>query len=86
MSTQPSVIERTRETQCQRLLRLLKNHAGWTDGNGEQSWVSLPTIMNLGIASHSKIVSLLRAQGNNIEMERHTVNGQLRTRYRLVTA
>lgn len=78
MSTQPSVIERTRETQCDRLLRLLK----WADGQ----WVNLPHILNLGIASHTKIISLLREKGHVIDIDREQVGGQLRTRYRLVKA
>ena len=66
----------SRATQCERLLNLLKSHEG--------DWVSLPEIMALQLASHTRRIFELRQslklQGYQIEIksewpgpdERHT--------------
>ena len=70
-----------RDTQCDRLLRLLRNSRYFF---GE--WVTLHDILSLHIASHTKIISLLRKKGNNIEIDRQNkADGQMWTRYRLVS-
>lgn len=77
-----------RLSQEERLLRLLEN--SWTatlqlsDSVHRQDWVCLPSIMALGIASHTKIISNLRAGGHNIECEKKFVDGVMHVRYRLV--
>ena len=67
-----------RDTQCDRLLCILACHQG--------GWLGLPAILGLHIASHTKIISLLRKRGYNIEIERQNkADGQMWTRYRLVS-
>ena len=64
-----------RISQADRLLRLLAQAL---------VPVELPRIMALGIASHTRRISDLRKRGYNIVCEKETVNGQVRTKYRLV--
>src|ERR1700688_2782505 len=68
-------------SQEDRLLARLDRGINWIDREG---WVSLPSIMELGIASHTKIISNLRAAGHNIECEKKFVDGVMHVRYRLV--
>lgn len=82
---------RNRETQQDRLLELLESASAWaTPYFPEDSWVSLPQILDLRprIASHTKIISNLREKlrlvGSDIECEEKFVNGEMHTRYRLV--
>jgi len=63
-----------RENQAQRILMLLK-HAN--------DWVSLPRILELGIASHTRRIHELRKAGHNIEMEDLWEGRQRRVWYRL---
>jgi hypothetical protein len=73
-----------RNSQCRALLRLLEAAADRPlFHNG--GWVPLPIILTLGIASHTRRISDLRAAGYDIRCEKErTESGQLRTRYRLV--
>jgi hypothetical protein len=68
-----------RETQCARILDLLKERAG--------TWVPLPTILDLHIAQYNARIFQLRANGHNIEnkIERGD-DGQVRSWYRLLIA
>jgi hypothetical protein len=66
----------SRKSQCERLLALLEvYHPGW---------VGLPRIMQLGIASHTRIISYLLAAGHSIECQREYIEGSMYTKYRLV--
>jgi hypothetical protein len=67
------VEEPTRKTQADRLLRLLES----------KEWVTLPEILDLRIACHTRRISELREQGHDIECEKTWVNGVQHTRYRL---
>ena len=70
-----------RKTQSERLLALLEYYASQ---DFEDHWVTLPRIMALQIASHTRRVSDLRKQGHTIICERETVEGQVRTKYKLI--
>lgn len=85
MNISAPAVQRTRESQCDRLLRLLERYRTVADTvhHEEFAWVILPQIVALGIASHTKIISILR-ETHNIEIERKTVDGQLHVRYKLV--
>jgi helix-turn-helix protein len=77
MTTQ--TLDEQRTGQADRLLRLLEYAAELG------TYVPLPAIMALGIASYTRRISDLRQRGFRIECERErTDSGQLRTRYRLV--
>lgn len=45
-----------------------------------------PTLLRLGIASHTRRIHELRKAGHNIEMRDEYVGGQRHTSYRLVKA
>ena len=62
-----------RETQCMRLLALLQS----------RSLVSLPEILDLHIASHTRRISDLRKQGYDIICHDEYVDGQRHTKYEL---
>jgi len=49
----------THETQCQRILELLRNAGG--------RWVSLTAILALGIAQYNSRIHDLRTEGHDIE-------------------
>jgi hypothetical protein len=72
----------TRQTQCERLLKLLEKY--YHPDPDKWAWCPLPVILNLGIASHTRIISYLRQAGHEIECEKKWVNGEYHTRYRLV--
>lgn len=65
----------SRQTQCERILRLL------LDAHG--SWVALPEIMACAAQYNARIFSLRRA-GHNIENRTQEVNGECHSWYRLV--
>ena len=60
-------------SQSQRILRLLE----------QRQWVSLPEILALGIASHTRRLSDLREGGYEIECESTWKGRERHTRYRL---
>jgi helix-turn-helix protein len=62
------------KTQRARILALLMS----------KEWVTLPEIMDLRIACHTKRISELREEGFEIVMEPKRVGKSLHTRYRLV--
>jgi hypothetical protein len=62
------------QSQCDRLLALLRS----------KKWVTLPQILDLRIASHSRRISDLRKQRYWIECEITVVDGQRHSRYRLI--
>lgn len=63
----------TRNRQSERILELLQ----------QREWVDLPTILRLGIASHTRRISDLRRRGLTVECRKQWVDGQLRTAYKL---
>ena len=69
-----------RNAQKQRILRALKEAHG--------RWVSLPIIQRPfngpGIASHTRRISDLRADGWDIENKKELVEGQWQSSYRLI--
>jgi hypothetical protein len=67
-----------RETQCQRLLNLLREHRGHD--------VDLPLILNLRIASYTRRLTDLRRKGYDIRCSPYrTRDGELRSAYQLVS-
>jgi hypothetical protein len=72
-----------REGQEKRLLDLLR----LDEEIFSYRWVSLPEILDLRprIASHTRIISYLRQHGHNVECEETWVDGEMHTRYRLVS-
>lgn len=63
-----------RNTQSERILALLKS----------KEWTTLPEILDLRVANYRARISELRRAGYNIECELTVVNGEHRTRYRIV--
>lgn len=74
---------RNRETQENRLLGLFEA-ANLPFFGRVQMWVTLPQIMSLHIASHTRRISDLRKRGHIIECQKETVDGQMQTKYRLI--
>ena len=74
----------TRETQADRVLELLEWYHLKSIKENYNLWCPLPKIMQLGIACHTRRISDLRKRGHVIECQRETVDGQVRTKYRLV--
>lgn len=77
-------MENRRQSQADKILALLEeaNHRSGVWGDG---WVTLPQILSLRIASHSRRIFELR-KTHAIEMRDEYVNGERRTAYRLVKA
>ena len=71
------------ESQTDRILELLQRAASSPLYNPE-GWVTLPQIMSLHIASHSRRISDLRERGIEIEIRKEYEGRQLRTAYRLI--
>jgi Helix-turn-helix domain len=74
--------------QCDRILRLLEvallKHENW---HTRDSWVPLPDILDLHIASYTRRIHELRKAGHVIEMHSEYVGpNQRRTKYRLKRA
>lgn len=65
-----------RQTQCQRIWELLFSGFG--------NWVSLPQIMKLGIASHTRRIHELRKAGHIIEKREQYQGHSRHVWYRLV--
>jgi len=63
-----------RKTQQQRILALLRS----------KEWVTLPEMMQLFIASRTARITELRHLGYQIECVTERVNGETRSKYRLV--
>ena len=63
-----------KESQALRILALLRS----------REWVTLPEIMDLRIASHTRRIHELRKAGHNIEMEIERVGTARHSKYRLV--
>ena len=63
----------TEDTQCEKLLALLKS----------KPIVGLPEILDLHIASHTRRISDLRKQGYDIICHDEYVDGQRHTKYEL---
>jgi hypothetical protein len=68
-----------RQSQADRIRQLLEKYAHVPD-----RYVTLPMILNLGIASHTRRIHELRKAGYNIEMIESYADGQRRTAYRLI--
>ena len=66
----------TRETQCGRLLDLLRSNGDF--------WTPLPLILDLRIAKYSSRLTELRKRGYVIENQKETVDGICHSRYRLL--
>ena len=71
---------RNKQAQADRILKLLEFYSG----SQTHEWVALPQILALHIASHTRRISDLRKQGHIIECLKEWVDGQVRTKYRLV--
>jgi hypothetical protein len=72
MATQLSFPARL--SQQDRVLNLLRS----------KEWITLPEILDLRIANFRGRISELRQAGYAIHCEKQRVNGQLRTRYKLL--
>ena len=73
-----------RNKQADRILTLLESCKHVADKWGKEAWCDLPHILALGIASHTRRISDLRKRGHVIECRKEWVDGQCRTKYRLV--
>lgn len=63
-----------RQGQCDRILALLRS----------KPYVTLPEILNLRIASHTRRIQELRKAGYVIEIELTHINGEVHSAYKLL--
>ncbi len=70
------------KTQAERILRHLKTYDPF--GYSEYRWVTLPEILSLGIASHTRRIHELRKAGHKIEIRDEWIGRERHVSYRLV--
>lgn len=76
-----------RLSQADRILHLLEAATRYASVYGDKyKWITLPQMLSLSIANYRARISELRQAGHHIECHRETVDGQVRTKYRLVKA
>jgi hypothetical protein len=68
--------------QCKLILYVLRLYRDTPYNNG---WVPLPKILELLIASHTRRISDLREAGYDVRCEDEWVDGQRRTKYKLMS-